>query len=315
MGFDDKGTQFLMAARRLGVSFERTATIGRQRLYLTPPLLRRRLGTFGIETTVVDTRRLFDEDGFGEPLLRLLGARQIVSIDASAYEGASRILDLNHSLPSDLEGAFTVVVDAGSLEHVFDVPTAIRNCMRMVAPGGYFLAITPANNTMGHGFYQFSPELFYRVLSDANGFTVERMLVTGTSSTRWFEVADPASIGARVQLRGFRPTYLCVAARRVELRSILDTPPQQSDYATRWESENGAPASAPGPPATSELNAVERHAPYRLMMAVKSLYHLLQATCLPFDRRAFRRVDIARLTPHGRRSSGPTRTSSSGDAR
>ena len=61
MGFDDKGTQFLMAARRLGVSFERTATIGRQRLYLTPPLLRRRLGTFGIETTVVDTRRLFDE--------------------------------------------------------------------------------------------------------------------------------------------------------------------------------------------------------------------------------------------------------------
>ena len=87
------------------------------------------------------------------------------------------------------------MVDAGSLEHVFDVPTAIRNCMRMVAPGGYFLAITPANNTMGHGFYQFSPELFYRVLSDANGFTVERMLVTGTSSTRWFEVADPASIG------------------------------------------------------------------------------------------------------------------------
>ena len=314
MGLDDKGTQFLLAARRLGVSFERTATIGRQRLYVTPHWLRRRLGAFGIATTVEDTRRLFDEDGFGEPLLRLLGAKQTVSIDASAYEGASRILDLNHSLPPDLEGAFTAVVDAGSLEHVFDVRTAIRNGMRMVAPGGYFLAITPANNTMGHGFYQFSPELFYRVFSDANGFTVERMLVTGTSSTRWFEVADPTSIGARVQLRGFRPTYLCVAARRVELRSILDSPPQQSDYVTRWESEHDTPASAPGP-APSELNAIERHAPYRLMMAVKSLYHLLQATCLPFDRRAFRRVDITSLTPRGRRSSGPTRTSASGDAR
>ena len=315
MGLDDKGTQFLLAARRLGVSFERTATIGRQRLYVTPPLLRRRLSAFGIATTAEDTRRLFDEDGFAEPLLRLLGARQTVSIDVSAYEGASRILDLNQPLPPDLEGAFTAVVDAGSLEHVFDVPTAMRNCMRMVAPDGFFLAITPANNMMGHGFYQFSPELFYRVFSDDNGFTVERMLVTGTSSTRWFEAADPTSIGARVQLRGFRPTYLCVAARRVEMRSILDTPPQQSDYVTRWEGAKGTAATAPGPAATSELHAIERHAPYRLMMAVKSLYHLLQAICLPFDRRAFRRVDIAKLTLRGRRSSSPTRTSSRGDAR
>ena len=315
MGLDDKGTQFLLAARRLGVSFERTATIGRQRLYLTPRLLRRRLGAFGISTTAEDTRRLFDENGFGEPLLRLLGASQTVSIDASAYEGASRILDLNHSLPPDLEGAFTAVIDAGSLEHVFDVPTAMRNCMRMVTPGGYFLAITPANNTMGHGFYQFSPELFYRVFSDANGFSVERMLVTGTSSTRWFEVADPTSIGTRVQLRGVRPTYLCVAARRVEMRSVLDTPPQQSDYVTRWEHAKDTPAAARGPVATSELNVVERHAPYRLMMAVKSLYHLLQATCLPFDRRAFSRVDITTLTPRGRRATRSPGDSSGGDAR
>ena len=141
------------------------------------------------------------------------------------------------------------------------------------------------------------------------------MLVTGTSSTHWFEVADPTSIGARVQLRGFRPTYLCVAARRVEMRSILDTPPQQSDYVTRWKGPKGTAATALGPAATSELNAIERHAPYRLMMAVKSLYHLLQATCLPFDRRAFRRVDIAKLMPHGRRSSSATRDASSGDAR
>jgi hypothetical protein len=43
MGFDDKGTQFLLAARSLGVSFERTATIGRQRLDISPRMLRRRL--------------------------------------------------------------------------------------------------------------------------------------------------------------------------------------------------------------------------------------------------------------------------------
>jgi hypothetical protein len=45
---------------------------------------------------------------------------------------------------------------------------------------------------------------------------------------------------------------------------------------------------------------MERFTPYRVLMAMTSLYHLLQATCLPFDRRAFRRVDITRLTRRGR---------------
>ncbi|MDP6582770.1 MAG: hypothetical protein QF681_19120 [Vicinamibacterales bacterium] len=144
--------------------------------------------------------------GFGETFLRLLGATQTESIDASSYEGASQILDLNQPLPPELEGSFTAVIDAGSLEHVFDVQTALRSCM--VAPDGHFLSITAANNMMGHGFYQFSPELFYRVFSEANGFTVERMLMTGKSSTRWYEVADPKTLmsrGGRVQRLPRRP--------------------------------------------------------------------------------------------------------------
>jgi hypothetical protein len=297
MGLDDKGAQFLLAARGLGVSFERTATIGRQRLYATPSWLRRRLAAFGYRLDDRDTARLLSEsDGFAEPFLQLLGAREVVSMDASSYEGASRVLNLNDQLPADLDGAFTTVVDAGSLEHVFDFPTAIGNCMRMVAPDGHFLAITVINNMMGHGFYQFSPELFYRVLSEANGFTVERMLVTEASSTRWYEVSDPETVGTRVQLRSFRPGYLCVAARRTRREPILETMPQQSDYVSRWDEAGTAAAPSDAHPPT-ELHAIERHTPYRVMMALKSLYHLLQATVLPFDRRSFRRVEITRLAP------------------
>jgi len=36
---------------------------------------------------------------------------------------------------------------------------------------------TPASNLCGHGFYQFSPELFYRALNATNGFEVERMIM------------------------------------------------------------------------------------------------------------------------------------------
>ena len=227
MGLDDKGTQFLLAARRLGASFEQTATIGHQQLFVTQRWLRRYLRAFQIEATDAEIQEVATSgDGFAEPFLRLLGAERIVSIDASPYEDASQVVDLNQPLPTQLEGAFTAVIDAGSLEHVFDFPTAVGNCMRMVDPGGHFIAITVTNNTMGHGFYQFSPELFYRVFSSANGFAVERMLVTETSSTRWYEVSDPEAVGARVQMRTFRPTYLCVLARRVASVPILDTPPQ-----------------------------------------------------------------------------------------
>ena len=299
MGLDDKGTQFLLAARRLGVSFERTATIGHQQLFVTSRWLRRYLRAFQIEATDNTIQEVVSgADGFAEPFLRLLGAQRIVSIDASPYEGASLVVDLNQTLPIELEGAFTAVVDAGSLEHVFDFPTAIRNCMRMVAPGGHFVAVTPGNNAMGHGFYQFSPELFYRVFSPDSGFVVERMLVTETSSMRWYEVSDPDVVGDRVQMRSFRPTYLCVVARRVESVPILDTPPQQSDYVRRWQDGKAPPqeSRSPGPSSTS-IRAVERNIPYRLTIAIKSVYHFLQAIGPPLDGRSFRRVDIASLEP------------------
>jgi SAM-dependent methyltransferase len=299
MGLDDKGTQFLLAARQLGVSFERTATIGHQQLFVPSHWLRRYLRAFRIEATDAEIQEVVTgADGFAEPFLRLLGAQRIVSIDASPYEGASQVVDLNQTLPAELEGAFSAVIDAGSLEHVFDFPTAIQNCMRMVAPGGHFVAITTGNNAMGHGFYQFSPELFYRVFSPGSGFAVERMLVTETSSMRWYEVSDPDEVGDRVQMRTFRPTYLCVVARRVSNVPILDSPPQQSDYVRRWQ-DGKAPtedARSLGLSDTS-IRAVERNVPYRLTFAIKSVYHFLQAIGPPLDHRSFRRVDIASLEP------------------
>ncbi len=306
MGLDDKGTQFLLAARQLGVSFERTATIGRQRLYVSESLLRQRLAAFGMTTSTDTAKRLLEEaGGYSEPFLRLLGAVHTDSIDASDYEGASRVLDLNQPVPPDLDGAFTVVLDAGTLEHVFDFPRAIRSCMQMVQPGGHLLSVTAANNMTGHGFYQFSPELFYRVLSESNGFAVRRVLVTETSSSRWYEVADPAVVGARVQLRTFRPTYLCVVAQRLAVKPIFDTVPQQSDYVTRWN-EAGEGIS-PRATASTELHPIERLAPVRVAIALKSLYHLLQATVLPFDRRSFRRVSITQLEPDQGAHSAPPR--------
>ena len=291
MGVDAKGAQFLLAMHRLGVSFARTATIGRQRLFVTPSWLRRCLQAFGIDPDSKEAMELFSTaGGFAEPFLRVLGAENTVSVDASDYEGATRLVDLNRPLPADLEGAFSAVVDLGTLEHVFDFPTAMGNCMRMVAPNGHLLSVTVANNMTGHGFYQFSPELLYRVFTESNGYRVERMLVTEVSSARWYEVADPAAVGDRVQLRTFRPVYLCVAARRVAVRPIFATAPQQSDYLSTWNA-----AASTGGASRADVSSVERYAPHAVARALRSLYHLAQATILPFDRRSFRRVEIESL--------------------
>lgn len=56
------------------------------------------------------------------------------------------------------------MVDGGALEHTFNVPVALTSYMEMVRVGGRLILVSPANDHFGHGFYQFSAELFYSAL-------------------------------------------------------------------------------------------------------------------------------------------------------
>jgi hypothetical protein len=237
MGFDVQGTRFLLSAHRSGVRFAITAVLGRQELFLDARALQRMLRCFGLPKSEAEVQRLLSEaDGYAEPLLRLLGAERISSVDASAYEGSSIVHDMNKAIPESLRAAFSVVIDAGTLEHIFDFPTAIKNCMEMVQPGGHLLVIAPTNNFMGHGFYQFSPELFFRVCSSDNGFEVVRAILCEVDpGAPWYEVVDPAKAHRRVELVNNRPAYLMLLARRVRQVPVLAVAPQQSDYTVLWQ--------------------------------------------------------------------------------
>lgn len=100
-----------------------------------------------------------------EPLARALGAGNVSSCDFSGYEKATLIHDLNVPIGPEWHERFDMVIDGGTLEHVFNFPVAIANCMNLVKTGGHLLLFSPSNNMCGHGFYQFSPELFFRVLA------------------------------------------------------------------------------------------------------------------------------------------------------
>lgn len=151
-------------------------------------------------------------------------------------KGQTYIHDMNIEIPSSLDEQFTTVLDGGTLEHIFSFPTAIRNCMRMVVPGGHLLVTSPANNQAGHGFYQFSPELDFRLFSPAFGFQVEEMLISEPirRKPRWYQVLDPAAVGRRCQFSSRQAAYLFVRAQRVGPVPAFDLAPQQSDYTTAW---------------------------------------------------------------------------------
>jgi hypothetical protein len=247
VGINADGLEFLVWAKREGVRFESTMTLGRQQFFwFTPEKMRRVLRKHGLHVSESETRAdMTGGDGFAEPLFARLGAEETRSIDASPFEGATDVHDLNEPIPDSLKQNFSAVIDSGTLEHVFNLPQAIANAMEMVELGGHLLFMSPTNNEGGHGFYQFAPELFFRVLSPENGFTVERVLLREYLGRHWYEVVDPAELGHRSQFRSRGIAYLYVRARREEIVAPFESWPQQSDFVAEWgRASEGAPTTS-----------------------------------------------------------------------
>jgi hypothetical protein len=262
MGLPVDSLKFLAQARKAGVRFDDTLTLGRQHVLASPERLAAILAASNLWPPPAGPEEFYKElratnnwrfDAFA----RALGAKNVSACDASAYEGAQLVHDLNLPVPAEMKERFDVVIDGGTLEHVFNFPVAIANCMEMVKTGGHLILFTPVNNYMGHGFYQFSPELFYRVLSPENGFEVKRMIAlddnVGESSIfgvrypfpitgPWYEVSDPAQIHSRVTLTNDQSVILMVLALKKARVPIFRTTPQQSDYVPQWQAAGDTPA-------------------------------------------------------------------------
>jgi len=210
--------------------------IGRQSVLATADAIASSCELFKRPLGRADAQKLIDDsDGFAEAFFKFLGAIKVESFDASEYEGASVVHDFNRPVLEEWKARFSAVLDGGSLEHIFNFPVALKSGMEMVRVGGHYLAITPTNNFSGHGFYQFSPELLYRVFNEANGFELKKMMIHETAfDGEWFDVADPEDIRERVTLLNSEPAHLLLIAQRVSEQPILATPPQQSDYVTAW---------------------------------------------------------------------------------
>jgi len=265
MGLDINGIKLLLHAKQLEVKFDKVATIGRQMLYLKEKEMRHLLIQAGLNDA--GSEFSFKINSYAEGFLKKLGAELTDSLDASAYEEASIIHDLNLPLPKELISKYSVVIDGGSLEHVFNFPAAIKNCMNLLEKDGYYIGITPANNFLGHGFYQFSPELYYRIFSPANGFKVIKMyLYADRKKASFYEVLDPLDLKQRVTMANSSPSYLFILAQKTEDREVFKVVPQQSDYEhIVWNQ------GAPGLPSSQKKPSNSKVA--KLRRVLTDLYH------------------------------------------
>lgn len=237
MGLNINATKLLLRLKSEDFTYGKVLTLGRQRLNLPKRALQKNLNAYGYREDAAELKKR--HNGYCEPFLELLGAREVHSMDVSDYEKATLIHDLNEPIDSAYKGTYDTVIDSGTLEHVFNFPTAIRNCMELLRPGGHYIGITPCNNFFGHGFYQFSPELYYRVFSSDNGFSVKHMyFFIDDPATAFYAVKDPAEVRERVILNNAFPSFLFVVAEKRSSQPVFKNIPQQSDYANIiWKNE------------------------------------------------------------------------------
>lgn len=103
-------------------------------------------------------------------MLSMLGAEKVFVFDVSNYEGADYVIDLNYDVDPKYHERFDVILDSGTLEHVFDTSCALANYVKMLKKGGRLIFFLPCSNAINHGFYSLQPNVFFDFFG-ANGFS------------------------------------------------------------------------------------------------------------------------------------------------
>lgn len=274
MGLDFHGAAMLALARRQKMPMRTVLTLGRQDSLLTIPWLQYLQRVYDIPVGVLDHK----DEPYAEAYFKSLGAESVDSLDFSDYQGCTICRDLNAPPPAEPPAqTYDLVYDGGTLEHVFHFPNAIANCMSLVKVGGHFMASLPADQWLGHGFYQFSPELFFRVLSPENGFRIVRIFLAENllGRGRLVQVIDPAETGVRCLLQTRKPLVLLVWAQKMEEVKPFRTWPKQSDYQTRWAAGVAGAAAVPSSIRESQKSFAKRLSTLAGRLVPETLKHYL----------------------------------------
>jgi SAM-dependent methyltransferase len=226
MGLDITALKFLHKIKKQKL-LGNTITIGRQSLTIHPSCVKKFLE---ISSEYIQSNYCEDL------LLKYFNATNVESLDFSDFEKATHIVDLNLPLPQKFHGIYDTVINFGTLEHIFNISEALKSCSALCKKGGQILHIMPSNNFCGHGFYQFSPELFFSLYSEKNGYAETEVFLSDVTDNNYiYKVKSPKN-GNRINLYSFNSLNVLCRTVLVENKlSALNV--QQSDYNYIWSSK------------------------------------------------------------------------------
>lgn len=197
-------------------AFKSVATIGRQALILDNNQISRLIDKSSINTK------------YCEDLLSIrYGATEVDSYDANNYEKATYIANFNNK--NSFEKKYDLVLDFGSLEHIFNTQQAFLNVATLCKKNGFIAHANPSNLFCGHGFYQFSPELYYSLYSKKNGFEDTVVFLANYQNIKnyWYLAHKPKE-GNRSDFLSFNQLGALVFTKKIEIKEKFDV--EQSDY-------------------------------------------------------------------------------------
>jgi hypothetical protein len=98
--------------------------------------------------------------------------------DFQPYEGSEVIHDFNYPIEQKYHSKFDIVLDFGSIEHIFNIAQAIANLALITKKDGLIFNENPLL-MLNHGFYSLNPVFYYDFFT-ANEFEVKRVRFTTT---------------------------------------------------------------------------------------------------------------------------------------
>ena len=173
-----------------------------------------------------------DQNVYADKLLKQhFNLLSLNALDYSSFEDADIIHDLNIPLENSNK-QFNTIIDFGTSEHVFNVTECLKNISNLCKINGHIVHCLPANNNCGHGFWQFSPELFFNIYDNKNGFgETEIFLINLFDKKNWYKI-NKQKIGERLELNSKEPLYLLVKTKKIGKNLYQNI--NQSDYEQQW---------------------------------------------------------------------------------
>jgi len=149
----------------------------------------------------------------GKDLLISKGVKDIQTLDFFDNRADLRY-DMNIPIPESLNEKYSLFLDIGCLEHLFDTKQCLENCLRMVRLGGFYMLQTVINGYFRHGLHVFNPEGLINVLK-ANNFEVLYLKYSLSSGL----AIDNPSLGGDV--------LIWIVAKKIRSINNITLPQQQ----------------------------------------------------------------------------------------